>query len=418
MLSYGCWCNLYKDRKHARKGLGRPLDAFDIACQHWQQCHQCTQMDDTDCTPLLVPYDLSFKKTINSYGITKQEVSCDKASDGCAHWNCQCDANLAKQMVTLVMRGEFDPRNVHSNPEFDASRQCEWTGNYETHDECCGTYPLRFPFSTGYGNRACCMNKTYNTAEGICCDDGVVSGSGSCNKLTTQSSTTSTPSVTRKLITLQKATYDAMTNTNEMTSTLPTTTPTTTTTTTTTTSTSLMTTLLNKYAVLGSDKMGICNRRQLGGFEKLRILELVIIIDVSGSMTDRGLLHMWSWLSEFIGSFETQRSVKIAIILFAADIDLEMSLNHYSSDQINKKIMELKARRKTYSQNGSSLNIALKTARQELKTGGMEKADRVILVITDGWSTEDKTPLFHSQLAAKGYYNYELDEKKFSRTVL
>ena len=175
MLSYGCWCNFYADRHHVAKGLGRPLDGIDLACHHWQQCHQCTKMDDMDCVPLLVEYDLSITATKNSYGLINQKVSCEGSESGCAKWNCQCDANFAEQIVELVARGQFDAANSHSSEDFDSSRVCEWNGVYETHDECCGDYPKRFPFSTDYGNRACCVAKTFNLAEGVCCQDGSIS---------------------------------------------------------------------------------------------------------------------------------------------------------------------------------------------------------------------------------------------------
>ena len=84
MLSYGCWCNFYTDRHHVEKGLGRPLDGIDLACHHWQQCHQCTKMDDMDCVPLLVEYDLSITATKNSYGLINQKVSCEGSESGCA----------------------------------------------------------------------------------------------------------------------------------------------------------------------------------------------------------------------------------------------------------------------------------------------------------------------------------------------
>jgi hypothetical protein len=61
ILNYGCLCNLKGSSKELRKGLGRALDAFDSACQQWQQCHTCTQMDDMDCPdPLFVNYETGF----------------------------------------------------------------------------------------------------------------------------------------------------------------------------------------------------------------------------------------------------------------------------------------------------------------------------------------------------------------------
>jgi len=409
MLNYGCWCNIHSDRQHAQKPLGHPIDGFDTACQHWQQCHKCTQMDDTDCIPLLVNYNFLIPSTTSSmYSSSQQDVSCLNSANGCARWNCECDAAFAKQLVSLVTRNEFDRNNAHSNSAFDSLRQCEWIGSFETHDECCGNYPLRFPFATQYGNRACCINKTYNVAEGVCCDDGQISGSGNCDlptELTTESvnsagTTVVTTSIMEATITLDA--YSTSTTYWETTRTALETTVKTTTT------TEMPSTAAYRYVTLGSNRMDLCNRVNplLGGYEKLRILEIAFIIDISGSIKDNSLQNLWSWVNDFIDSFDTARSVKIAMILFADGIGLELSLGNYSKYFINQKILELKTERKSYSQHATSLNLAMKLARQELKTGGMERSDRVIVAITDGWSTEDHTPLYHSQFAAKGITRY------------
>merc|ERR1712062_418225 len=40
--------------------------------------------------------------------------------------------------------------------------------------ECCGSYPLRYPYKHLNGDRGCCGEKTYNTQMMMCCDDGSV----------------------------------------------------------------------------------------------------------------------------------------------------------------------------------------------------------------------------------------------------
>ena len=49
----------------------------------------------------------------------------------------------------------------------------------------------------------------------------------------------------------------------------------------------------------------------------------------------------------------------------------------------------------------SSLNFALKTARKEFKHNGLPEADKAIVLVTDGWSTDTNTPYYHSNLAAR-----------------
>ena len=46
--------------------------------------------------------------------------------------------------------------------------------NEESEKICCGSYPVRFPFRTMNGERACCGEKTFNTQLLSCCEDGSV----------------------------------------------------------------------------------------------------------------------------------------------------------------------------------------------------------------------------------------------------
>ena len=133
------------------------------------------------------------------------------------------------------------------------------------------------------------------------------------------------------------------------------------------------------------------------GFERMRILEIAFLIDVSDSMNLEGV---WTWLGDFVKSFDTERSVKISIIEFSEEPEIKLELGNYSFENVEKVINPLQGRKSKPP--GSNLNKAMKAARQQLKSGGLDKADRTIIVITDGWSSDLNTPLYHSELAAKG----------------
>lgn len=132
------------------------------------------------------------------------------------------------------------------------------------------------------------------------------------------------------------------------------------------------------------------------GFERMRILEITFLIDVSDSMNLEGV---WTWLGDFVKSFDTERSVKISIIEFSEEPEIKLELGNYSFENVEKVINPLQGRKSKPP--GSNLNKAMKAARQQLKSGGLDKADRTIIVITDGWSSDLNTPLYHSELAAK-----------------
>ena len=56
------------------------------------------------------------------------------------------------------------------------------TGNNEPQNahgyelQCCGDYPIRFPYNAINGQRDCCGQKTYNTFMMTCCDGTVTVG--------------------------------------------------------------------------------------------------------------------------------------------------------------------------------------------------------------------------------------------------
>merc|ERR1712233_34215 len=153
---------------------------------------------------------------------------------------------------------------------------------------------------------------------------------------------------------------------------------------------------------MGGEKTEVCDRmKPMTGLEKMRKLELVVMVDMSASVSSDSVNQIWNWLKEVVAAFETEKSVKIALVHFGEKVDVAMGLNHYSTDKLVKSISVLEKRKKSYGMRASALNFALKTARKQLMTGDRERADRTILVISDGFSTEENTPFYHAELAAK-----------------
>ena len=44
----------------------------------------------------------------------------------------------------------------------------------DSEKDCCGYYPLRFPYSTEDGNKQCCYDKVYDANEMGCCPGGIL----------------------------------------------------------------------------------------------------------------------------------------------------------------------------------------------------------------------------------------------------
>ena len=79
-------------------------------------------------------------------------------------------------MVKLFLSGvEFDDTLLHSKNIFDPKEDCPTVlATQKSDKECCGQYPLRFPYKHLNGERGCCVDKTYRTDLMFCCEDGSV----------------------------------------------------------------------------------------------------------------------------------------------------------------------------------------------------------------------------------------------------
>lgn len=144
---------------------GPPVDDIDTACRAWHKCNQCTTMDNKNCVGVQQKYGDILIDT-DTY-----EFSCQSSGPvgSCEYNACSCDVNLAETLYTLA--NSFNQANHFNN--FDIG-QCTTVGTGLTiiHNECCGSYPNRFPFNTENGARGCCHGKTFDSENLMCCVDG------------------------------------------------------------------------------------------------------------------------------------------------------------------------------------------------------------------------------------------------------
>ena len=152
MLSSGCWCQLLTSNFLA-SNRGEPVNALDAACRKWHKCNQCTMIDDSACLGYQHNYGIASYDSQN-----KQYVCSNEAENTCKHNACTCDVALASELADLS-----DEYEEQYGPTFDVTQCPAGMGgnasNNKQTDQCCGSYPDRFPFSSESGQRNCCNGK-------------------------------------------------------------------------------------------------------------------------------------------------------------------------------------------------------------------------------------------------------------------
>ena len=80
------------------------------------------------------------------------------------------------KVFDLFVSGYFaDPSKQHANG-FNPVEECHSKGvGASSEHECCGYYPLRYPYKTYDGMRSCCGQVTYSVDLMECCGNGVPS---------------------------------------------------------------------------------------------------------------------------------------------------------------------------------------------------------------------------------------------------
>jgi len=180
---YGCWC--YFQDEHGQ-GRGKPQNEVDGTCKKLHDGYTCILMDseaegDLDCVPWDVVYNgatalgLDPADPLNNVLASAIRRSCDNSNrvDKCAQRACKVEGFFVMNLFRHFLAGViFDPSLKHTNG-FNPKLDCPLSGNrIDSDKECCGDYPLRFPYKTLDGARQCCEGKTYNAQVLQCCEDG------------------------------------------------------------------------------------------------------------------------------------------------------------------------------------------------------------------------------------------------------
>jgi len=202
VANYGCWCrfNTYKPYK------GPAQDTMDEACEQWHKNYDCLDIDFTTQSLQCgedTPYVDVVTRVEKPFDVaTDYAVECAKPSpDGnaelgdCAINACFVDAvfirhivnYLADSTLNMTLSGwyGFDGSACRAAtsltqtvspifattgaPDVVTTDPAATTQVPTDPKACCGAYPERFAYRHKGGERACCVNKTYNINLYECC---------------------------------------------------------------------------------------------------------------------------------------------------------------------------------------------------------------------------------------------------------
>lgn len=172
---WGCWC-YFDDESY--QGRGNPLNDVDNYCKVLQQGYECFEMDDGNTC--MDPWDVNYAYIDLQTVVNEDYASACEIENGrnnCARMACIIESRFSDKILKYrYAGGTFDPALLHSDPNWDIHSQCPikvTTSQKYMQKECCGEYPIRFPFKQS-GDRGCCQGTTFDEGIFQCCQDGSI----------------------------------------------------------------------------------------------------------------------------------------------------------------------------------------------------------------------------------------------------
>jgi len=175
--NYGCHC--FPGMSKAAGGAGPAQDELDELCRTLSRCHKCIEMDHA--AEVSVQWNSDFGKYRWNLE-NDNSITCGNNNEQHKEDLCMCDAKFAMDLGAYWTDAAYDYtkwNNKNNNLyTFDAEGTCVQTVN-EPADDCCGDYPMRYPYPSA--TRDCCdvSGKTYGLTQD-CCLDGSIVSMGSC----------------------------------------------------------------------------------------------------------------------------------------------------------------------------------------------------------------------------------------------
>lgn len=173
ITNYGCHCMFGAKWRHGRS---KPVNIVDSTCKDLAMCYKCVFIDHDveaipgDCDTVTESYTGPSLIQVQNKGIF-QACSDENAGDICKTRTCSCDTNFVYRLIEIFFDAtSFDEQPQHDQNGFDFENECPRRDDAGSLvKECCGTYPKRFPFGLREGQRACCVDRTYNPFNLNCC---------------------------------------------------------------------------------------------------------------------------------------------------------------------------------------------------------------------------------------------------------
>lgn len=187
--NYGCHC--FPGQNRSAGGHGPAVDAQDSLCRDLSRCHRCITMQyGSD----IIDVDMDKYR----FKVVNGDISCERNTEKGWHQSkrdlCECDARFAREMGKIWNDATYNqyfwlwPRQMKKKekgklnpdvPKFDVDATCVGLESGKA-DECCGTYPERYPYNTA-DSKGCCENTSiFNTVTNICCPGAWIATPGDC----------------------------------------------------------------------------------------------------------------------------------------------------------------------------------------------------------------------------------------------
>ena len=175
---YGCWCNF---GENYFLGRGQPVDLNDQLCKQLHDGYACAVIDSeqepSQENDVCEPWKIEYKAVSIFSNDPNSDCKAANKDNTCAANACTVETYFQQQVISnLFAEIEIDVNSFGHSKGFDSREGCPINQGVKSESrECCGEYPIRFPYKSLDGARACCDGRTYSTVKFECCDDGTIS---------------------------------------------------------------------------------------------------------------------------------------------------------------------------------------------------------------------------------------------------
>jgi len=184
-LQYGCWCYIGTGNDGTHRGRSTPVNAFDKVCRQLANGYECAEIDSAQEGETCVASQLNYNKVFLNFVINPSSDvisdACEAANGGvnCASRACAVELGFLRDWWVLQQQFFFGILDNEASTykhkafggSFDPEESCLTMRGETSQKECCGNYPLRFPFRNLGGSRSCCGDTTYWNEIHQCCGD-------------------------------------------------------------------------------------------------------------------------------------------------------------------------------------------------------------------------------------------------------